>query len=603
MHRKNKKRENMMKKSLAVTLSLLIISLSFSFAFLTSVPYAKAEERYGCCRKTTNNNYCTETYESQCSANEFLGGACTDTNNAECRLVTCNVGNDCMLNVPKDKCINEDNGRVAMGDECSKLCCGIAGRSYGIITKSYCKSLAFEKGFDNSYVEFFNTQDELECSQHFEPSTKGCCITSEQCLYTTRQECSAEFHEVSCSDIPERCDVQEIGLRCGKPGLGNENNVVLLDSAGDEKIDRTCNNPAFQCVQCMNETCRDEQYTTPQKIASQFEGYCASTSCTLEGIGQQQKIKIENGKLDLEAVNVVSTNLLNGQSICFNFFGADDKENNGGAEDIKHMAGRSTGLQNHKLVCNYGKVEIIGLATDRRVLCQDDVSTYITKKITNVDNANKCHECAGSGVLNFVGDFIYPGAMSGIIVNLFPEQCTESMCSDIKSPEGESLCYYQKDFNRITITKNNKVGSCVPKYPLGNTDSCGECGKGGDGTWNICDESEAYALGNCQFKPASELEKTGIFTISWAGLYLANRMGMSPIEAGILTVIDCVKTPSPFCFVTYPFHLVATVGDAVNDIIWFVNNVILYKAKEILKDAFGGLAGTFGKIINFFKGK
>lgn len=548
---------------------LLTAFLAVFIIFILSLQNAAAQ-RYGCCYKRLDGKYCEEGYEGiDCDTANFLGGNCTDSRNAaKCGLVTCALDYDCMFNIKKGKCLYEHKGTVAKGDECVKECCGIAGRSYGIKTHRACKNTAFKKGFNESYIEFVATTDEQQCAAHFEPTVKGCCITAGGCEDTTREECKGDFHaDILCKKIPTKCQVSEIGLKCGKQP-GNENKVVLLDSAGGEEVKYTCSLPQYRCLECSEDVCDFVKSANPGRtIVEYFEGYCADTSCSLTEFEEfGEKVVIEKGKLKqqtvtkdgkIKVIEPITYTLQTGQSICYNFYGVSsagkgiDKEKHEGDANVFYMSGRSTGLQNHKLVCNYGTIQVIGLGDDRKVLCKDDPSVYIAKKVTNEDPTKLCGECGKlkggfmQRILDPLGDFVSAGWMlGGVLGRAISEQCDHKKCAKIKSPEGEQLCFYSQDTN-IRFWGANPVGSCVPRFSPGTSATCGICGggfvgeKGGD-AWNICKEEECYALGNCQFKYSSPLRGTLTFITSLIGFYGANRIGGTLFEGGTRAFDKCV---------------------------------------------------------------
>jgi hypothetical protein len=585
-----------------------ILLAAVAFVFILSIQNVFAQERYGCCYKKTDGKYCEETYDTLCEQGQFLGSNCTDSkNSAKCGLVTCATTNGCMLNVKKGKCLYENKGTVAMGDECTKGCCGIAGRSYGIIDKKVCRTKAFDKGFNESYMEFFaDIQDEHQCAAHFEPTVKGCCI-AEGCKDTTRAECQGEFHaDVLCKQIPTRCQVQEVGLRCGKMP-GNENKVVVLDSSGGEEAKYSCSLPQYRCIECGNENCtlsKEEQKANPGrgKSIDQFDGYCVDTRCYFGDIGQQQAVD-KNGKIS--AVPASTTVLNTGQSVCYNFYGVAsdkkgiDKEKKDTFDnetkqftDVTHML-RSTGLQNHVLVCNYGDLQVVGLGDDRKLLCADDPNIYVAKKFDNINSTDACVSCGSFDpkiIINPLGDYVSAGWMfGGVFGRLISDQCTPGECKSIKSPEGEQLCYYSYDtfLRGETLPKNfgsQPPGSCVPRFPLGSTESCGACGGGGDFMWNICKEDECYALGNCQFKYNNPVRGGFYFIASVAGFYGANRLGGFPIEALAITADTC-----KFQFTCYPATYVKVLPDVIAD-------AITSQVVPAFKTMFG-LMSTIGTVI------
>ena len=549
---KNKIDKKIGRKFLSIFLSVLIVTMTISISFSLSLPSVEAAERYGWCVETKDEppRYCQGNDPSE--SNAFPESQCkrgfSTKKSSACQEVTCATSTGCMENIPKESCRKEYGGTPAVGDECDIGCCGIGGKTLGpgkiIITKKECKENALpEYPLEPPYF-VFNTeiQDEKECSDYFEPYEKGCCITSSGCLYTTRELCqdAINFHGgIMCKQIPEVCQVQDIGKRCGKLP-GNENKVVMLDSSGGEEILWECTTPAYACFECMEEQCYNEQQGEIPLKVNQFEGYCKSTVCEFENIGRDQKV-MSDGKIKVSDRDKPLT-LTNGHSICFNFYGVSSGHHKGNpkidnAENIDVMAYRSTGLQNHKLVCNYGNIEVIGLGQDRKMLCKD-TSEIIATTFTN--EYESCHKCGefSPGWKNVIGDFVSPAPILGRWMGKqISKQCQPDSCENIKSPEGTKLCFWDGD--SYSPWGAHETGSCVPKYPPGTTDLCKECGGGGDYIWNICKQTECYALGNCQFEKHGGLTHVSIYLLSWIGFYGASRLGMVPFEALLRSLDKC----------------------------------------------------------------
>jgi hypothetical protein len=176
----------------------------------------------------------------------------------------------------------------------------------------------------------------------------------------------------------------------------------------------------------------------------------------------------------------------------------------------KKFPRRSTGLQNHKIVCNYGRLEVFGTGTDRKKLCfdaEDKISAYVLPD-TIAPDYSLCFKCGeGTAVLDQLGDMFRGGARASFIpigysnlVAFLANECTRSACENIQQfPNGQSWCVFSHQaegwgWERLTID-----AACVPRYPPGTTQFCGECGGGGDAIYNMCEEWEAYAMGNCNF--------------------------------------------------------------------------------------------------------
>ncbi|MEM4703361.1 MAG: hypothetical protein QXP53_02670 [Candidatus Pacearchaeota archaeon] len=532
--------KNRVKKSLAIFLIVLVISMTISFAFSFNSREATAE-RFGCCARTINGEYCQDgggvgISENLCEPGEFYNAPCA-TNTDKCRLITCALNTSCMEQVPRYTCLYKFKGTPAIGGECQKGCCGIANRPIyaenPIVTRKTCNLTAYARGYNDSYVQFLpEITNERNCINHFDQFLEGCCITSSGCRWKKSAECDGEFFpNVLCKNIRERCQAGEWRLKC----IGDD--VYYTNNLGDEKLDRTCTTPKYMCMECLNETCTDKQWNL---TAHQFEGYCEDTTCYLDPNNnltlEHQKID-EKGKVTPDILDAGKKTLVNGFSICYNFYKSADKTKEG-ENSTEIMLGRSTGLQNHKLVCNYGKVEIVGLGIDRKQLCVEDDSNFTAR--TFINEWEKCMKCGESSnkVLNTIGDLVAPGwVIASWLGEQVGEQCHAEECVNITATNGEKLCFYDRD--GWDVAGSTPPGSCVPRFPPGTNDTCKECGGGGDELWNICKREEAYALGNCQFKPHGPLPQFGLFLISAIGFFADNRLGLFPVEALFLAVDEC----------------------------------------------------------------
>jgi hypothetical protein len=167
-------------------------------------------------------------------------------------------------------------------------------------------------------------------------------------------------------------------------------------------------------------------------------------------------------------------------------------------------------------VCNYGRLEVFGTGTDRKKLCfdaEDKISAYVLPD-TIVPDYSLCFKCGeGTAVLDYIGDMFRGGKRVfwsfgyGDLVATLANECTPEACENIqKFPNGQSWCVHHS-----VVSGWNPLGhhteidtACVPRYPPGTTEFCGKCEKGGgDAVYNMCEEKEAYAMGNCMYNEYS----------------------------------------------------------------------------------------------------
>lgn len=537
------------KKLVKFALTLFVISF-----ILIQFSLAQTIERVGCCARTTNGNTCQDySYESDCNAGQFSNGVCANV--PDCKLITCATPDGCLFNYPKLSC--EANGGsislLAMPAVCEKGCCGIANRGYGVITKKECQDMTtIELGYELSKMDFIaGLTSEKECDLRFAGSDRGCCYNgAATCLFGTREEClsgNGIFRQgIYCSQIVECEAFANQSRGCGILN-GDYNKLCNFDSQGNQE-------DCYQTCWTQNESCRVDM------SSGKSVPRCVSTACTIPtGYSQQQMTEGFGDNPILENVAFTGT-ILNGHSRCYNFFTSDDKEN-----PITEVAfGKSTGLQNNKIVCMYGDFVSAGLGTDRNTLCVDGQNT--SHAYTQTNKWQSCSDCGkGSKITDWTGEFFSAGIIqpaggedwgraasiltlpstffgpNRLLENL-AKFCTESTC------ESSGFCVYNKEFvtsldqnvdstaklagdsnSFLNPTIYRDVGaSCSPKYTPGISTSCNLCGQGGDSLFNMCEESECSRLGNCEFESNGGFSQAGIGLMTGLGLAISAKFYYIP---------------------------------------------------------------------------
>ena len=528
-------RENKVGGWKLLVLAIMMLSIILILALSQNSVNVKAES-YGCCVHTLNGHTCADWEpSSNCNAADFFQGkACQDVS-PECKLGTCILKDGCQYNVGKSTCILKD-GVFTLDTNpaaCNDGCCGIANRSYGIQTEKWCNDKAADIGYDTSYVEFLGGMtDEKQCDDHFSTQDRGCCVAGTlQCNYESRSECGGGFYkDTYCYQLPD-CEVQHHFKRgCGTMP-GDKFKVCFFDSAGNqEECPLTCNYPAEMCKTCNNaDGCKCENgncevlksagssdlvkrgYSVkPSDYGGDVVAYCGSTKCSITDKGgnslKDQNLTWENGLLHVNKHTLTPT-LSNSHSVCYNFYTSADKnvdsfmDNMNKMRDITIMQGRSTGLQNGKLVCEMGEIKYSGFGTERKNLCRNDDQSIVGIKFTNhYENCSKCGEISGfaGGTRDFIGELFGGGSLVvagfGSIIASLAEQCNADTCHALGDCEFHS---------KVNLYHGGRTldHACFPKYPPGSIDMCGYCGKGGDALWNQCEKQECYSYGNCQWKP------------------------------------------------------------------------------------------------------
>ncbi|MFH1823286.1 MAG: hypothetical protein ABH817_01040, partial [archaeon] len=312
--------------------------------------------------------------------------------------------------------------------------------------------------------------------------------------------------------------------------------VCSFDSQGNqESVLEDCNYPNGKCEICMEDECErgntlEFGIAPPAKFG---EAYCKLRTCTINLDGDQEITVSGEGLVRVKTGNHQGKEtLLHGQSICYNFY---MKEGRGE---------KSTGYQNQILRCFEGEIGIEQLGTDREELCFEKAG-YTTVVVPN--SANLCKSCSNyTGFWNTVGDAFLVTMFSGI-----SKHCTEDACENLGRYTDDGfniqMCNYNRDLQTGVFGFNfgegeDGIGSCDPVYPIGSSETCSDCGKGNDDIYNVCDEQECFASGNCGFtqdyRPFRHLALV-------LPIFFATRISIAPIECVAEAIEISVRTGAP----------------------------------------------------------
>jgi|GEM_PF-2902660 len=633
---KKRAKKELLNKITAIFISVLIISMSFTISFSLNAQTTKADAQAGCCEITNTDQPCQETVYDSCKSGFHSGQACSQV--AQCKPQTCIYPEGpCMAQKTAAECRAEggtpDSNSIENIEICKKGCCGIAeGIIAEVMQKKECIALANSPAYKGLPYEFDPSivrQD--ECFIKYDTTAKGCCVLGGgQCLYGIRSECSSQggnFVPLNdptkfCSDVTACAVTPHATCDCGKlPGTefdiywydsqGNQEEMVgSLDKQGckmikgDDKNKGNCNYPQAICTKDKTE-----------------QVYCKSTTCTVKGTSQEligEKSdspeykeegysKIRSGSTPLVREKSIDTTLLTGQSICYNFYsdlGADFLFN--WTDDKSNY--RSTGLQNQILHCRLGEIVIEGLGTDREKLCVEGGTGNLPGEVNANVKENRWENCTscGSGAAipiigDVLGDMLGPFPPSGRVMAALGHYCDPKSCSDYGD------CVYHEDLGGVW-GMSTRIGSCDPKYPPGTVTACSQCGRGGDGLWNVCDESECASLGDCQFTPDSRWEKIAMgFLLSVVSTYM-HKVSLIPAEFAICAGCTVVTLGTCGC---NPFELVKDRWDRYMKGPFSVFGSILsfsdWGNKKPIEKAFSlltlasGAVGAISTIKTFFK--
>lgn len=486
---------------------ILVVSMTFTISFTLSFSLnsqtVKADEQFGCCELTKTGLLCQETTRGNCQSGFKSGQACSQVTN--CKPGTCVPDEGrCMPQKTRQECENINgfwaNTPMESIALCQEGCCGInGGIKAEVLQKKECEELAIRLGYNKEDIEFDTSiTSQTECFKKYATQDRGCCVLGGgQCEYGIRESCTSlggDFIPLTgnkyCNEVKDCAAKTHAYYDCGKLP-GTEFDIYWFDSQGSQE------DPYEEC-------------NYPNKICTKYESgevECKSTSC--EVTGKAQEIieyldkkgfpKIASGdKSPLVKIIDVDETLLTGQSTCYNFYVGTKMtgEIPSSQEELKKLDlyGRSTGLQNQIIHCRLGDLEIEGLGTDREKLCfVAEQGTQGQHATVHENEWEECTKCGSGGGIFGVGDLFGPFPPMGKILNgLLANYCSVEECNDAGD------CVYHEDYPSF-FGMSTMIGSCNPKYPPGTSEACSSCGRGGDGLWNVCDESECDSLGDCTF--------------------------------------------------------------------------------------------------------
>ncbi len=529
-------------------LKIVLVFAIFLLASILSINFSSAQtrDRVGCCVNTLNGNTCVDyTYESDCQSGQFFNGVCSAVVN--CKPFTCATPNGCYFNYPRLTCETE-GGSIslqAMPDVCNEGCCGIANRGYGILTKKECQDKTSFLGYEISMMEFTQGLTETECDLKYAGSDRGCCYNgAATCSFGTREECIASngiFRQgIYCSQIVECEAFANQSQQCGVLD-GDKNKKCNFDSQGNqEDCTETCNINTHMCKMVTN---------SKDKVVP----ICVSTNCILPSGLQHQNVTEIKGPGDgnvVESVSVLSSGytILNGHSVCYNFYTSNEKGNPDESVDI--AVGKSTGLQNNKLVCMYGEIVSEGLGVDREKLCINSKDEHALIQTNDWENCSQCGSKGNTTWTRFLdpageifgaGDFLVAG-FSTALSNM-GKFCTKSEC------EALGDCVYTYEFDRWSLEALNgnnsiKVGAtCSPKYTPGTPLTCKICGNTGDWFYNECSVGECSLQGDCEFTPNNGFTGVGLGAGYGIMLAITAKFNLIPLYSSIDCTVNNLLTP------------------------------------------------------------
>ncbi|MFH1376365.1 MAG: hypothetical protein ABIH25_01895 [Candidatus Woesearchaeota archaeon] len=518
------------RKSIAVFFSVIMIVAVINFALVLNTEEVSAAN-VDTCGLTNNGDYCVEVSNGQ--GWDAYGGCAgghewnfqTKGEINECQKGACvpsDVGG-CLDNVEEVRC-KTDGGTFHLGaskesvSACQSGCC-IQFGSCSVQEEKVCRT---DLGGEQFIGGITNRQDcNLECSG----SVTGCYKSAGGgvCEYGPLDrfkdapgfERANFFESTLCSEVVG-CPSYREGHKFKSCGDGTTDDdkwdVYYYDSDGNrEEIFDECR-PGGMC-------------DDPDNVVGGEDAVCLSTDCVED------------------SPNTWPNTFKSGESICMNVLSGHFLNDR-----------KSTGLHNYVLTCQNREIEPDYDDKNRGMRCEESVTKIgnLTRVEADlVDNAwEKCHKDCGDGrsVIDF---FNYAPGVGQFLANVVGKQCTDDngwfnnqdKCSDFGNCGGGPLMQ-EEGYDRDVWAP---IGSCNALYPPGegaegygdSGNRCSQCGKGGDGSVNVCTDFECNALGDCQFE-ADGFSTAGLAT---TGAIAVGTMGSMIAVCGVVAALPGVGFP------------------------------------------------------------
>ncbi len=512
----------------------LIILVVLTFSILPLLSSIVSAQQTGCCEKTTTAysnpaQYCISGIEkNQCEGTFHSFKQCSDVDSCNLGVAICKEG--CTTNKTKMEAIdsscswNQEKNPENIG-QCKEGCCSIpSGLVCTVKQNVACKEEAGKSNY--SFVE--GIKKDSICSNYCGQQEYGTCVSSDGCSYLTKKECIDKLKDETLQQdanffpATNVCDVTQCGalcedeLGCGKNKYGNDEKICWYDSEGNiGECIYDCGGIDYTCTDCKADECDDSKRNVK---AEKGEPYCKYTGCNvnLKYGGQEWD---DNNKEIKNLENNQQKTILNTRSICYNFY---TKFN-----DPDMLI--STGLQNSKIVCHDGDSEQQTFGEDRKRLCEQrgvDQGLVCVCDNNEVNNDyENCRKC-GAGGSSIFGDVFQTATLQWLTKWIGDDQCTEDKCESLGD------CVYHEDYNtRFSAS----IGSCDPKFPVGSSESCSECGKGGDALYNLPTKKECFSLGNCDYSsrasnPVSHIKD---YVATFTAVLYGERLSWTPVEGAL----------------------------------------------------------------------
>jgi len=288
---------------------LLLLLVVLSLFLISSVAAIEV-----CCEKLkTNDNYCVYTNEEDCDS-KFKDAAVSCEQTSFCKTGCCYSSDEgeCYTNVAKAQCSSIEgttwtDSKTCEIPQCQKGCCVIGSQGF-FVTEVRCKLETSKYG--NVTMQWKpEIISEPECQAAAKSQDMGCCVATDSCQFTTRENCPTAstapttekgvregfYKDMLCSNDLLSCGcAKQTNTGCYDDDVywfdscGNRENVYSSDKAKSYnngyvlKADEICNAPATGDPNCGNcdyaqgSICRKSKTTRP----AFGESICSTTKCS-----------------------------------------------------------------------------------------------------------------------------------------------------------------------------------------------------------------------------------------------------------------------------------------------------------------------------------
>ena len=292
---------------------IITLLLAISILLVSSVIAADV-----CCEKLEGSeDYCVYTDEAKCDS-RFKKAATTCEQTSFCKIGCCYTSSagECYKNVGRAECASVEESSWTESanceiDQCKKGCCVLGSQGF-FVTEVKCKQETSNYG--NVTMEWKpEILTEPECQAQAKSQEMGCCVSGEECTFTSRELCSTASLEVVAGNQTGSdnfykdmlCSNDRLSCGCAKQtntgcyddkvywfdSCGNRENVYSADKPRSYNngytmgADDVCDSPAVLSPYCGNcdygegSICRATSVVGAKTEPKYGNHICSKTAC------------------------------------------------------------------------------------------------------------------------------------------------------------------------------------------------------------------------------------------------------------------------------------------------------------------------------------